>query len=183
MRDLVLLTAGLVAVSPSARADLVDHTITAEIAGRCERLMVAGVSKPCPPDSAYLRWATRGRSIRVRLPDGQEAVFEAKRDGREGWQGPRDYRLPLGSVYFFGDAGARYGDAPVLGPMEGAHDVTGECRISMSPDGATWHRVECHASDAAGARYGLVLSGGGRITFLIRGRPVDSPFTPDAPRR
>ena len=183
MRDLVLLTAALVAIGATARADVVGHTITADIAGRCEQLVVAGVRKPCPPGSVSLVLTHRHTSIGVRWPDGQDFSFEVSPDRRTWRPGPGDYRLPLASVSSHGDTGARTGDAPLLGPVGGGHDVVGECRILLSPDGTVWHRLECHARDAARARYGLVLTGGGKMTFLDRGQPQDPPFMPNAPRR
>ena len=187
MRHLFLLTSCLTTLSFTAHADVIDHTVTGNIAGRCEQLVFADARVSCGSGSVKYRSGTRDSDVIVALADGREIIFRGSRDSRPR---PTEYELTLTSVYLNGSQSVYLSDdrdngkITITGPIGKVDNVVGACRARMSPDGAIWRRLECLAHDAAGARFGLVLYGDGqRATFMLRGRSVVFPVMLDSGHR
>ena len=183
MRTVILLSVGLMSVSFAAHSDVIDHTVTGTITGRCKQLVFAGARESCTFGSVQYRWGTRGRSIIVPQTDGREIVFMGTNDSRPK---PEEYRITLTSVYFNGSQSVYLredhdeGAMTITGPLGTVYEVVGQCRAHMSADGAIWQRLECRARDAAGARFGVTMTGDGqRTTFMLRGSSVEFPVTPE----
>ncbi|WP_458093881.1 hypothetical protein [Roseomonas sp. WA12] len=116
--------------------------------GRCE-MTVNDQPRTCSSGLVYVHHTNGSVLISIASGPGVTIGFQGDSDRQPR---PEDYTLNLTRLH-----------TSVSG-RTAAKDVTGQCEISMSADGKTWHRATCRATD----RGGMVTV----MTFTGDGRPV-----------
>jgi hypothetical protein len=114
----------------------------ADIDGSCKSLKIAGHPSPCTNAKGiiYTHYRHGVVMLSVGVNDGRIMAFVAEKDAQPA---PGDYWLYLARIRIGSNA------------TQQVTGVGGTCKVSMSPDGMTWHSVICNAEDADGAKYGL----------------------------
>ena len=116
--------------------------------GRCE-MTVNRQPRTCSSGLVYVHHTNGSVLISVASGPGVTIGFQGDSDRQPR---PEDYTLALSRMH------------TSISGRTAAKEVSGQCEISMSADGKTWHRATCRATD----RSGIVTV----MTFTGDGRPV-----------
>jgi hypothetical protein len=134
-------------LNPSLAGAAEQLTTIASVGGVCEQVLVAGqpntcVFKPGERKSGviYMQFPNGHVVFTVGLKDGRLLTFVGERDSQPN---PEKYWLYLSRVRF-GTKGT-----------ETVATVGGLCIVSMTIDGAVWHRVDCRGEGENGSIFQL----------------------------
>lgn len=136
--------------------------------GRCE-MTVDGQPRTCSSGLVYVQHTNGSVLISVASGPGVTIGFQGDSDRQPR---PEDYTLHLTRMH-----------TSVSG-RTAAKEVTGQCEISMSADGQTWHRATCRATDRSGMVTVMSFTGDGRqVTAAHPGREGSPAAREPAPSR
>ena len=123
--------------------------------GRCE-MTVDGQPRTCSSGLVYVHHTNGSVLISVASGPGVTIGFQGDSDRQPR---PEAYTLELTRMH-----------TSVSG-RTAAKTVTGQCEISMSADGQTWHHATCRATDRSGMVTVMSFTGDGRqVTAAHPGR-------------
>jgi hypothetical protein len=140
--------------SPVVHGDAQPKQIV-KIPGSCVVAQLAGNSVTCATNTGviFVVLSNGVAMFNIPLADDRVLAFVGERDAQPA---PGEYALYLQRV--------RLG----LNAQESAAtDVTGTCKMSMTPDGSMVHRIVCNASDISGRQFLLDFRGNDQPVEMI----------------